>query len=70
MTPPRLLTVDDVAEILRVSPDSVYDYARDGRLASIRFGRSVRFRPEDVEAFITAAAERPRLLDKGVRRAR
>ncbi len=37
-----LLTVDEVAEILRISSKTVRKLVRNGRLASIRPGRSVR----------------------------
>jgi excisionase family DNA binding protein len=70
MITPRLLTAEDVADLLRVSVDTVYDYARDGLLPSVRFGRSVRFKSEDVDAFIAAASERPRFVKKGARHAR
>jgi len=70
MTTPRLLTAEDVADLLRVSLDTIYDYARDGVLPSVRFGRSVRFKAGDVEAFIADASERPRNARKGARHAR
>lgn len=40
-----------VARCLGISRRMVYDLARDGRLASYRFGDAVRFAPADVEAF-------------------
>lgn len=39
----RLLTADEVAEILRVSRQSVYCWADDGTLPCVRLGRTVRF---------------------------
>jgi len=54
-----LLTLDDVARILGVSKDWVRDHAtrRKPRIPVVRFGdrRAVlRFRPQDVDAFINA----------------
>jgi excisionase family DNA binding protein len=49
---PRLLTPDDVAELLQVSVRWVLNAARDGDLPCVRVGRFPRFRPDDVRAFI------------------
>jgi Helix-turn-helix domain len=51
-----LLDVDDVAKRLNVSPGWVRDHAVGRRLPKIqcvRLGCLIRFRPADVEAFIT-----------------
>jgi excisionase family DNA binding protein len=64
MTTSPLLTADEVAALLRLSVDSVYAYAREGRLAAIRFGRAVRFQRGDIDAFIATAAKRPRLVTR------
>ncbi len=48
-----LLTARDVAELLAVTPWTVYDLARRKELSSIRIGRNcVRFEACDVERFI------------------
>jgi excisionase family DNA binding protein len=49
---PSLLTADEVAEILRVTPARLYGLARCGVLPSIRIGRQVRFAPAAIEQFI------------------
>ena len=56
----RLLTVDEVAEILHVSTAWVYDHADRKRpvIPSVRLGKAVRFRPEDIEAFIARMTRR------------
>jgi excisionase family DNA binding protein len=50
----KLLTVEDVADILNVSRAWVYDHADRKRplIPSVRLGKAVRFRPEDVQKFI------------------
>jgi excisionase family DNA binding protein len=50
----RLLTAEEVAKILNVSTAWVYDHADRKRpqIPSVRLGKAVRFRPEDVEQFI------------------
>lgn len=53
----KLLTTEEVAGILGVTPDRVRRYAQTGAIAYVRLGgvRSrLRFRPRQVEAFITA----------------
>ena len=55
--PPRLWTLDEVAEFLQMSKGWVRDHAtrRQPRLPSIRLGghRAVlRFRPQDVQQFV------------------
>lgn len=44
------MTAEEVAEVLRCTPRSVRNYARQGTLPCIRIGRLVRFRRADVEA--------------------
>jgi len=50
----RLLTPREVAQILNVSAAWVYDHADRKRpqIPSVRLGKAVRFRPEDVRTFI------------------
>lgn len=53
-----MLKVDDVAELLGVSPTTVYGLVADQRIAHFRVGRgrgAIRFEREDVEAFRKAA---------------
>jgi excisionase family DNA binding protein len=47
----QLLTVDDVAEIYKVHPQTVRHWARDGKIKPVRVGsRVLRFRREEVLA--------------------
>lgn len=62
--PPRLWTVDEVAEFLQMSGDWVRDHAtrRQPRIPSIRLGgrRAVlRFRPQDVRQFVDDNLKQP-----------
>jgi excisionase family DNA binding protein len=52
----KLLTAEEVALLLNVSTAWVYDHAdrKQPRIPCVRLGKSVRFRPEDVRAFIEA----------------
>jgi excisionase family DNA binding protein len=56
----RLLDVEDVAEILGMKRDWIYAEVRAGRLPHVRFGRTVRFRRESIDAWI-AASERGKI---------
>jgi len=52
----ELITPEDLADLLKVSKDWLYARARDGELPAFRFGRSVRFRRSDVEAWLKTQA--------------
>lgn len=45
---PALLTTREVAAYRRVTPRTIRNWERAGLLTPIRFGRTVRFRREDV----------------------
>jgi excisionase family DNA binding protein len=51
---PPLLTVTEVGRLLRFRPPRVRSLVKEGRLACVQVGPNghLRFRPEDVEAFI------------------
>lgn len=48
----KLLTADQVAEVLGMRTDFIYRLAREGRIPHLRFGRTLRFRAEAVEVWI------------------
>lgn len=48
----RFLTVQEVAELLRVSSMTVYRLIKAGDLPAVRVGRSFRVRDVDVEAYL------------------
>jgi excisionase family DNA binding protein len=48
----RLLTVAEVAELLRVSNMTVYRLLKAGELPSVRIGKSFRVREEDLDAYL------------------
>ncbi len=56
----NLLTAEDVAKILNVSRAWVYDHSDRKRplIPSVRLGKAVRFRPDDVQKFITEMTRR------------
>jgi excisionase family DNA binding protein len=56
-----LMTAQEVADALGLSALTILHWASDGRLPSLKLGRAVRFRPEDINAFL-AGAYRPAAL--------
>ena len=50
----KLLSVPQVAEVLNISISSAYQLSQTGEIPSVRIGRSVRVRPEDLQSFIQA----------------
>ena len=51
-TEARLLTVNEVADHLRVSRMTVYRLIRQGDMAALRVGRNYRLREEDVHSYL------------------
>ena len=49
----RLLTVNEVADLLRVSRMTVYRLIKEGQLAAIRVGRNYRLREDDVDEYLS-----------------
>ncbi len=47
-----LVTAEEVVTLLKVSPKSIYRWAKDGILPAFREGRLVRFLESDVETFV------------------
>jgi excisionase family DNA binding protein len=52
---PDTLTVAEVAAVLRVHQRSIQRWAREGRVASVRVGRSYRFLRADILKWMHAA---------------
>ena len=53
-----LLTVGEVASVMRVSNMTVYRLIKSGQLAAIRVGKNYRIRRKDVERYLTDRAVR------------
>ena len=57
-TDDRLLTVNEVAELMRVSNMTIYRLIKAGEINATRVGRSYRLRQRDVDAYLTKGSER------------
>jgi len=53
----EFFTVAELAEILRVKPLTIYRMVKRGEIESHRIGRSIRFRRDDIEAFLGRCRE-------------
>jgi excisionase family DNA binding protein len=47
-----LMTVAEVAGVLRYGEQTVWRMVRHKEIAHVRMGKDIRFRPEDVRAFV------------------
>ena len=50
----RFLTVQEVADLMRVSSMTVYRLIKAGELRALQIGKSYRLREDDVDAFLAA----------------
>ena len=50
----NIIRPEELAKMLRLSKPRVYQLAEEGKIPSIRIGKSVRFLAEDVKLFIQA----------------
>ena len=48
----ELLTVNEVADLLRVSNMTVYRLIKSNELGSVRVGKSYRIRQDDIDRFL------------------
>lgn len=58
MNAERLLTLAEVADLLRVSPHTIRAWVRKGRLQPVRICRRVLFSPAVVSRFVNVAVPR------------
>ena len=64
----ELLTVAEIADILRVTPITVRRFIASGRLPAVRVGKAVRVRKEAVEQLLTPIAVQPTRSASGIPR--
>ena len=54
MSEPRLLTAEEVAEMIGMTTDYVYALSRRDNIPHLRFGRTLSYRPEAIDDWILA----------------
>jgi excisionase family DNA binding protein len=60
----NLMTGEEIAKILHVSRAYAYQLMRQKLIPTVKIGRSVRVRPEDLERFIAANLGQNSLLSR------
>ena len=53
------LTVEDVAKTLKISPETVRRYIRNGNLPAVQLDGLLRIRPEVLQEFVDKRTTRP-----------
>jgi excisionase family DNA binding protein len=53
----RLLTVNDIAQRFQISQSFAYALMQRGEIPTVRLGRAVRVRPQDLEDFISSSVQ-------------
>jgi PTS system nitrogen regulatory IIA component len=46
------MTISDVATLLQLSNSTIYKYAEDGKIPSIKVGKSRRFLQDDIQSYL------------------
>ncbi len=66
----RFYTVRTLAERLAVQPLTIYRLVQSGKLTGFRIGRSLRFDPDEVQAFLDSVRVGPGGLKNGKKEGR
>jgi len=59
----QFYTVRTLAEKLAIAPITIYRMVDQGRLPAVKIGKSIRFRPADIDAFLETVRVGPAGLD-------
>ena len=57
----EVMTVSEVAEYLRVNPQTVYRKAKAGAMPALRIGRAIRFRKTELDDWLKGTTTGTRL---------
>ncbi|WP_282610288.1 helix-turn-helix domain-containing protein [Pelagibius sp. Alg239-R121] len=60
-----MLTLHEVADLLKVKESTVRAWIHDESLRAVKFGRDWRVAKKDLEAFVNSRANRPPEADEG-----
>jgi len=52
----KLLTPQEIAEVLGVQPSTIYQWTHQGYIPHVKLGKFVRFRAKDVEKWVERKA--------------
>jgi len=65
MQPPEVLSIDELAEYLKVSKSSLYKLAQQGKVPGQKVGKHWRFSKEAVDRWLTEGQPEPGLPEEG-----
>jgi len=57
MTTPKLLTINELGNILGLSRSKIYDLVSSNKIETLKIDRSVRFTQESVEKFLKGSVK-------------
>ena len=57
MTTPKLLTINELGNILGLSRSKIYDLVSSNKIETLKIDRSVRFTQESVERFLKGSVK-------------
>ena len=63
-TPIQWLSTAEAAKFLGITPRTLYRFIDEGQIAGYRFGRVIRLKQDDVDAFIEASRIEPGTLER------
>ncbi len=52
MTEPEILTIEDVAQYLRLKPQTIYKWAQEKRIPAVKLGKEWRFRRSVIDRWL------------------
>jgi excisionase family DNA binding protein len=55
----NLLTLKEVAQLLRLSPQTLYKMLRDGSISAVKIGSQWRFDQEQIRSWLQSRASAP-----------
>lgn len=56
MSEVKIYTLDEVADILKISKRTLYTYIKEGKLHAVKIGKAWRVSEENLQSFITTGA--------------
>ncbi|MHA1280343.1 MAG: helix-turn-helix domain-containing protein [Candidatus Helarchaeota archaeon] len=60
----KLLTPQEIADILGVQPSTIYQWTHQGYIPHVKIGKFVRFKEKDVEKWVERKEESGRMTKK------
>ncbi len=62
---PKLLTVKEVMEVLRVSRTTLWQMTKRGEIGSYKIGNESRYSEEDIRAYLDSIRQEPKRKSSG-----